>query len=432
MLFKLTKKRLMEKSDKEFEIFLKDQICGLLKSNLNPYKSADIASGKKLAIFKAPNQIIIINPNNKDQAFSIDRRQQFIAEEKKLIEKFIEEWGSISNNTDINYKSSLIERTFEVSICKFLSEESYSTFTELLSKYKKWSSRTYEGRKVAMAFCFDLSKVNTSSSPSIFEILEKDFSALLSNGINSVILCDKLGQLINYEPLEFDNAFNGHAPEIFSSLAKYTLKDNYLSLCLTINGDILIFKKGNIIFSKRSNKWTYFNHDALLKQLSGGTSNMSDQLKKSIYNSILDVSFSRTGGTIAIIDKKKVKEVVSGTIVKKKDLLSNSTELKALTISTIIAGREFYNLPRVLRKELLGIDGATIIDSSGSIISVGAIISIPSGSSGGGRTASTKELSKYGKAIKISADGMVTGYRTTKDEGDEGDTDDKNIIIELG
>ena len=82
----------------------------------------------------------------------------------------------------------------------------------------------------------------------------------------------------------------------------------------------------------------------------------------------------------------------------------------------IINGKKFYELDRKLREELVGVDGATIIDNDGNIISVGAIIKIEAGSTGGGRLAATKTLSKYGVALKISTDGSIEGYHLDKNK----------------
>ena len=54
------------------------------------------------------------------------------------------------------------------------------------------------------------------------------------------------------------------------------------------------------------------------------------------------------------------------------------------------------------------------LDSDGYIVAVGAIIKINAGSSGGGRLAAAKQLSEYGVAIKISADGTIEGFSYDK------------------
>ena len=77
----------------------------------------------------------------------------------------------------------------------------------------------------------------------------------------------------------------------------------------------------------------------------------------------------------------------------------------------VINGRKFYELDRKLRQELLSIDGATVINNEGEILAVGAIILIETGGFSGGRLAASKTLSKYGVALKISADGQIQGFK---------------------
>ena len=71
---------------------------------------------------------------------------------------------------------------------------------------------------------------------------------------------------------------------------------------------------------------------------------------------------------------------------------------------------KFVNIERKLRSELAALDGAFIINKKGNIISVGSIIQNDKGSSGGGRSAAAKKLSKNGMAIKISTDGYIETF----------------------
>ena len=59
---------------------------------------------------------------------------------------------------------------------------------------------------------------------------------------------------------------------------------------------------------------------------------------------------------------------------------------------------------------VIELDGACIIDMSGNVCACGAIIKNDSGSTGGGRGAASKKLSRYGFAIKISTDGYIELY----------------------
>ena len=71
--------------------------------------------------------------------------------------------------------------------------------------------------------------------------------------------------------------------------------DNAVVLALTRANEILIFADKSLSFAKRNGKWTKYNHDTTIEQLIEGTK----ELRKNMYLSALDVSFSQTGGLIA-------------------------------------------------------------------------------------------------------------------------------------
>ncbi|MDY4788519.1 MAG: hypothetical protein SO253_04340 [Bacilli bacterium] len=95
----------------------------------------------------------------------------------------------------------------------------------------------------------------------------------------------------------------------------------------------------------------------------------------------------------------------------KKRLTKRHYIKQLLTHSMLNKEFNILNIDKKLKTELCGLDGACIFDYSGNIVSFGAIIQNDSGSSGGGRGAAAKKLSKYGGlAIKISTDGYIETY----------------------
>jgi len=72
--------------------------------------------------------------------------------------------------------------------------------------------------------------------------------------------------------------------------------------------------------------------------------------------------------------------------------------------------RSFFDLEKPLRREILSLDGATVVSLNGSFYCAGSIIAVPGGSTGGGRTATAKQLAEFGVGIKISEDGYVEAY----------------------
>jgi hypothetical protein len=175
---------------------------------------------------------------------------------------------------------------------------------------------------------------------------------------------------------------------------------------------------------------------------------VSPSLLSAIFASAVDVSFSHTGGIIAVVDeavsltekghhnedpilhfcdcisnhlsldetKRRFdeqniqfkKENKPNSCVRDSDITKRL--LKRKMIMDLTGESSFEDLDRRLRSDLIGLDGACILDKEGKPCAFGAIIQNDSGSSGGGRGAAAKKLSKLGMALKISADGYIELY----------------------
>ena len=97
--------------------------------------------------------------------------------------------------------------------------------------------------------------------------------------------------------------------------------------------------------------------------------------------------------------------------VASQDALQHSSELQPRTLRALLGQTyDFASVDRRLRQELIALDGATVLDYQGQIQAAGAILQVPGGSTGGGRTAAAKCLSSLGMGVKISNDGYVEVY----------------------
>ena len=138
-------------------------------------------------------------------------------------------------------------------------------------------------------------------------------------------------------------------------------------------------------------------------------------VRNAVYESCLNASFARTGACVGLLSSSKEakwKELVPSH----DDHLDVQNSVKTKAIAQMIGGKPFQELDRRLRQELLAIDGATLLDHKGIALAVGAILKIPGGSTGGGRLAAAKELSKSGLGIKVSQDGGIRGFHDGKEE----------------
>ncbi len=276
--------------------------------------------------------------------------------------------------------------------------------------------------------------------------LEDDSSAVLSDCIHSVMEIDKNCNLINYlsvtknvaqieacelnnnVPLRFLHTVQRFVPEKSGSIGS-----DKVGIFLLNNGDILIVKNGATKFVKRNLRWLSMNNTSFIASLGFDkqeTDKNFENLLANIYASVLDVSFSHSGGLIAIVEPIKISELINKNVlnpynnlrVAKKIALQESSsrgfdkpkkeqKIRRKLLTKLLKNTTFSDTDRKLRGELIALDGACIVGTDGKIYACGAIIQNDSGSSTGGRSSAAKKLSQYGVAIKISTDGYIEVYK---------------------
>lgn len=360
------------------------------------------------------------------------------------------ELHNMSYYSDVQ-KESNYKMAIQKGICNWIVGKNNLHVEKLFDILEKWSVKTYEGKKVTFGFIInpDATSFFDNSRGSWCDFLDDDFSAVLTDCINSVIELDSKCNFVRYISLTDPNltpkdpyGLDDTLPYRFSEIIKKHVQNNAVGVFLLNNGDIIISKNKSIKFVKRNLKWLNFNFDAFKNSLIPfcEENNINDDVIRGIFASILDVSFAHTGGIISIIaDITKLTKAENDgfPILSPCDYLQNELSLDELAmiinqsssancasseisekeinkrllkrnvIKTLVNRTPFINLDRKLRCELISLDGACILDTNGNVCSFGAIIKNDSGSSGGGRGAATKKLSNYGIAVKISTDGYI-------------------------
>ena len=377
--------------------------------------------------------------------FIIKRVQPFKKFEIAIIKTIIAEMGKIYvTKIAQEYRRQIEHMIMERAICKAITVN-HSTLQTLLTELSSWSQRTYEGARTNFGFVISNKKAKESNDNlSIKNFLRKDFCALLSDGTDTFIEISSNGYLLNYLSNTKINNEDLFVPLEYLKIANLCTGSK-IGVCLLPDGDILLFKEKALIFARRSGNWVCFSHQVIIDKLADKVGD-GEEIRKALYLSSLDTSFKKCGGCVVHIsnnDRYNVLKHINAADVliedcynhimeenKSKSFFSDLTEeikyppyhefikkercAKTANLIKIIKGRKFHELSRKLRQELIGIDGATVIDYDGSIIAVGAIIKIDAGSSGGGRLAAARMLSNYGISIKISNDGSIQGFRTDR------------------
>lgn len=325
------------------------------------------------------------------------------------------------------------------------SSEITAKFFDIL---EKWAVKTYEGKHVTLGFVVNPSaqKQAMLSFDELQTFLEDDSSAVLSDCIHSVMEIDRNCNLINYLSITKNVTeiktceLNNNVPLRFlHTVQQFVPKksgktgSDKVGIFLLSNGDILIVKNGSTKFVKRNLRWLSMNNTSFITSL--GFDNQTtdtdfEVLLANIYASVLDVSFSHSGGLIAIVDPQKISELTRGKVLNPYNNLDLTAEsalqessslgfdepkneqiIRRNLLTKLLNGTTFSHADRKLRSELIALDGACIVGTDGKIYACGAIIQNDSGSSTGGRSSAAKKLSQYGVAIKISTDGYIEVYK---------------------
>ena len=425
-------------------LFTGSYLAGEIESSS---RDMEVALGKSNSILLKPTKL-------DDYRIVIKRGQAFKSFEVNLIRSIIRVLNEIADLkiSDKLYLSKLQRVAIERALIETLTDTGRDTILRIISGLEKWSSRTYEGRTVSLGILVNLGvTADTTYQVSYNDILNNDFFALFTDAKNSFIEFDRNGALLGYVTIKNPKKVATVSPYVYERVARIC-NDKRIGICLTEQGDILIFYARQLIFAKKNGNWCVYSHEEIIRLLQNNVSSAAKQIRRAIYNTALDCSFSYKGACLAYIDKDKTadalthidaadiiceeyfslkkqreldeagklynlgnaKEIIDRFSLSYEDFLDKYNYSKTMAIRRIVAGKKIHELDRKLVEEMTSIDGATVVDYEGTIIAVGAIIKIEAGSQGGGRLAAAKTLAKYGVAIKVSQDGILQGFTLDK------------------
>ncbi len=326
------------------------------------------------------------------------------------IERVLKDWRKpFAKDTAQSFMSEVVSKSINPSNPQLV--------LKIISTLSEWSQQTYEGDRIV--FSLGISGSRKGGSLHFEDLEDHDFFKVMSNGHDTALIFDDEGLLVSHKIFDDDyDVSELYSPIRFSKLAAWTKDTENIIISLNRGGEILIFKDGNLCFAKRRGYWRYFAHESVIKRLTNKAMGRksSETLRKEIYLTALDVSFAKTGGCIGVLNARSKPTAISKGLINDKDLLEKQTTSKSKALNYLIKNTKFQNLDRLLRLELVSIDGATVLDHEGNFLATGAILSVEGGSSSGGRQAATVAVAKYGLGIKISNDGYIKAINRDKEE----------------
>lgn len=392
------------------------RLKGILARHIVPmFPGSELSEGREQRAWKKRTAFLrngcnmVIRPSEEAQEhFVLTRSQAFDQSDADFVEAFIGELSELEPIEESPLLDDLINPVLRRTVAERVSPRGANVVAEVIAQFEKWAQETYEGRKIAAAIGVD-SKDLTQGQVDLLEVFAEPFGTVLANGLESFIKAGQTGQIIGYEPMrQVAGEANLLAPIRFGRLAEWS-NCSKVGLGLTRNGEVLVFTGGALLFAKRRGTWRHFTHQAIIKRV--GLWNCFDpELCRAVYETCLDVSFAKTGGGVALIQRTKANALNAANLVSPKDRRGSAT-VKGRCLSAIING-PFQSLDRRLRQDIVALDGATILDHQGHVVAAGAIVKVEAGSDeGGGRLAAARRLSEFGCAIKVSSDGGIRGFK---------------------
>lgn len=367
---------------------------------------------KRTAFLRNQCEMIVRYPQINGQCLLLRRSQPFDPNDAAFTEDFVKHL-SRSGNSDM--LEDVINPILRRVVSHHVAPQAEDLTAAVLRQFERWAEETYEGRRISAAVGIDLADQRWGSVR-MTDLFSEQYGAVLANGLESFLIVGRKGRVIGYRSLpHITDKSDEYSPLRFCSLAAWA-KRKKIAIALNRNGEILVFKDGELLFCKRRSAWRHFTNSATITRMRL-RKRFGQKVCEAVYRTCLDVSFAKTGGGIALIERKQLPTFNDAGIVKKDDL-RGSDSIKGKTLESIVK-KNFYKLDRRLRQGIAAMDGATILDYQGNLLAAGAIVKIESGSTGGARQAAARALSRYGMGIKISSDGAIIGFASRGEDVQE-------------
>lgn len=347
-----------------------------------------------------------------ETSLSISRTQEFTEADLLVVGHFLEVIREIEPQSEKSFFGDLLYSSIRRVVSRSVAEDD-ELVLRLLDQAQSWAEQTYEGKPIAAAIGINPHE-EQSSDLHIEDILQEDYGPVLTNGNDTLLEISVSGHVVGHRVV-VANGDLPMSPERWAPLAKWAC-DGRVVVALNRTGESLVFANGSLEFAKRRGAWRRFAHNSVIARLNR-FGKLDQALRKSIYETSLDISFARTGGCIGVAkDINDIWDLGEKKVIAEEDWLDTAKSTKSRYFAAILKKEKFQNLPRQLRAEIAAVDGALILDQDGEIWAVGAIMQIESGTTGGGgRLAAAKALAAYGGAVKISADGGIRGFHAGGD-----------------
>jgi hypothetical protein len=246
----------------------------------------------------------------------------------------------------------------------------------------------------------------------------------LSDGLNTLALVDQDGFLVDVIDVQKWSEPYLSLPLPVPSAAHYeahtraTLCGGHISLILTSTGEMKIFADGVQVFRFLDGRWRITDAADKYRRWQESVSNA--KLAEKLFVTALNLAEDRRGGLLVLLDDANAV----GRLVSESDLLTSTPKEQPAPghgskdqFHYLLRDKCVLNLPTTILETIARIDGALILDNGSNLLAFGAILhysdlaDLHPENIEGGRASAALAASRFGRALKISEDGLVSFYQ---------------------
>jgi len=242
----------------------------------------------------------------------------------------------------------------------------------------------------------------------------------ICDGLQTLFLVNNVGTVLDIvEVARYAKPGELEVPHPSQYKAHALATANNLTICVVLSPshEIKIFAGGVQVFSFRNARWHLLDIQA--KYDMWETSVGNNALAERLFQTALDLADAREGALFVVL-RDPQRDL--GQLVAPADRLDfirppTGETLNRPQLLHMLNGRTAVGIDPAVLASLAKTDGATVMDSSGRLLAVGAILlhsEPPEPHSSlaveGARTTAAMAAGRFGSVLKVSEDGLVTFY----------------------
>ncbi len=244
----------------------------------------------------------------------------------------------------------------------------------------------------------------------------------LCDGLNTVFLVNRSGvvlEIIEVSRRISDGVLDVPCSTIYKWHALATEHNRDVCIVLSPSHEIKVFAEGVQVFSFRNARWHLLDLAAKYRMWADAVGNPA--LSERLFQTALDLADAREGALFVVLQDPPT--ALPQLVAPADQLNGNRTFAGTATAPTrsellqTLRGESVTSLDPAVLAGLARVDGATVMDRSGQLLAVGAILlhtEPPEPHSTlaveGARTTAAMAAGRFGAVLKISEDGLITFY----------------------